>query len=208
MKLKQNKQSKVVIALSAVILLLVALSATLTFAYFTANANSNSASVTFGKLSVNLSDQNFYQDKLTEAVTASTIIQPGCTIKVKDDTTINVTTNIKTLLRIKLDVTCAGLSADLYTIANGLSTTDWAKGTGADKYIYYLKDIAANADISLTGVAVKFLEDKIGNTLQDTAVTIKLTVEAIQEEHNLTGEKNATSIAAAFANYTATGIKN
>ena len=204
MKLKQNKQSRLVIALSAVILLLVALSATLTFAYFTAHDNSSEASVTFGNLSVKLSDANFYQDKLETAVTADTIIQPGCTIKVKDGTTIDVTTSIKTLLRIKLDVTCADLSSDMYTIAEGLSA-DWAKGD--NNYIYYLKDISADANISINNVAVKFLEDKIGNTLQAKSVTIKLTVEAIQEEHNLTGEKNATSIAAAFANYTESGVK-
>ena len=207
MKLKQNKQSRLVIALSAVILLLVALSATLTFAYFTDKAESNSASVTFGNLKVALSDSNFYQDDSDTAVVEGAIIQPGCTIKVKDGTTINVTTSIKTLLRIKLDVTCAELTSDMYTIADGLSATDWAKGTGEDKYIYYLKDISADANISINNVAVKFLEDKIGNTLQAKSVTIKLTVEAIQEKHNLTGEKNATSIAAAFANYTESGVK-
>ena len=208
MKLKQNKQSKLVVALSAVILLLVALSATLTFAYFTAHDNSSEAQVTFGNLSVKLSDANFYQDKLETAVTADTIIQPGCTIKVKDGTTINVTTNIKTLLRIKLDVTCTDLSSDMYKIADGLSD-DWAKGTGDDKYIYYLKDIDKNASISINNVAVKFLADKIGNTLKGKAVTIKLTVEAIQEEHNLAddAEKNATTLAAAFADYTESGVK-
>ena len=98
MKLKQNKQSKLVIALSAVILLLVALSATLTFAYFTANANSNSASVTFGNLKVALSDQNFYQDNSATAVVNGDIIQPGCTIKVKDDTKINVRDSLVSLV--------------------------------------------------------------------------------------------------------------
>ena len=101
MKLKQNKQSKLVVALSAVILLLVALSATLTFAYFTATTGeSSSGEIDFGNLTLTASNNggvSFSSDNQNGVK-----FQPGDTITVKGKTVLS--SNIDAYYRVKMDV--------------------------------------------------------------------------------------------------------
>ena len=80
MKLKQNKQSKLVVALSAVILLLVALSATLTFAYFTATTGEKSGdAIEFGVLKFN--EGSSFSITRDTSDTCTGLFVPGCSVK-------------------------------------------------------------------------------------------------------------------------------
>ena len=119
MKLKQNKQSKLVIALSAVILLLVALSATLTFAYFTAQSTASDADIKFGNLT--LTEGN---GGTSFGVVQDTIFQPGDTIIVKGKTVLS--SNIDAYYRVKMDVA-------IYTTYTSASATNNVLVTCANK---------------------------------------------------------------------------
>ena len=194
MKLKQNKQSKLVIALSAVILLLVALSATLTFAYFTAKDSESSSSITFGKLYVVLG---------TEAkVTADhTPLVPGCSINVTGtEAKLLAGSNIEAFVRLQL--TIDGLTETTDYTVSGLDESTWvAQGSGADKYYYYVgqgitdKHIGlANAETSFSLNDIKInINTSVGNTYQGKSVTVTLTVQAIQADHTVIFENGDTT---------------
>lgn len=97
---KQNTQSKVIVALTAVVLLLVALSATLTFAYFTATSNASSTAMQFGTLSVNVT--NFKADQESGTCSLHKLV-PGCIIDVGGN--VDVNGNVPAFARIKLTAT-------------------------------------------------------------------------------------------------------
>jgi hypothetical protein len=94
----QKTQSKIIVAMSAVILLLVALSATLTFAWFSASQNSTNTSMTFGKLALN-AENGF---ALTGDAHALTEVIPGCTIGIGG--TVELSGNINAFVRTQLKV--------------------------------------------------------------------------------------------------------
>ena len=79
MKMKQKSQSKLVIAMSAVILLLVALSATLTFAYFTdSKGTTDNQGLKFDTLSLDVTEAAWTK-AASEKETLTTLV-PGCTV--------------------------------------------------------------------------------------------------------------------------------
>lgn len=95
---KQNTQSKVIVALTAVVLLLVALSATLTFAYFTATNNASSTQMQFGTLS--LTSPTATAAKADTCTEATTKLVPGCSITVSGGATVEG--NIDALMRLRV----------------------------------------------------------------------------------------------------------
>lgn len=126
----QKTQSKIIVAMSAVILLLVALSATLTFAWFTAQANNTQATATFGHL-------NFGESSLTladgDASTAdhrsaeSDPIVPGCKLNLTGN--VGVNTNINAFVRIKLAVSLGHIASEQFVAE---STAYAASDTNVD----------------------------------------------------------------------------
>ena len=217
MKLKQNKQSKLVVALSAVILLLVALSATLTFAYFTAKDSQTSGAITFGKLYVELGNSAKVEADHSPLV-------PGCTIKVTGtDVALLADSTIEAFVRLKLTINGLTETTD-YTVS-GLDSDTWvAKGDGANKYYYYVgqgvtdKHIGiANASTNNFGLnsIVISIKESLNNTYQGKTATVTLTVEAIQADHTITfatedttADKTATKIAEATDAWTAVQSQN
>lgn len=104
---KQNTQSKLIVVLTSVVLLLVALSATLTFAYFTAHNASSNSTMTFGTLGINDIALNLTPEASTGVHAGSVdpalaIMQPGCTVTLAGD--IAITGNIEAFVRIGLNV--------------------------------------------------------------------------------------------------------
>ena len=97
---KQNTQSKVIVALTAVVLLLVALSATLTFAYFTATKNASSDDMTFGTLKVDVT--GFEADQESGTCSLHELV-PGCIIDVGGN--VDVGGTVHAFARIKLTAT-------------------------------------------------------------------------------------------------------
>lgn len=93
---KQNTQSKVIVALTAVVLLLVALSATLTFAYFTATNNASSTAMTFGTLGLNTATATATQ----RGTCSAHQLVPGCSIDLNGsvDVTGNVAANMRLIV--------------------------------------------------------------------------------------------------------------
>ena len=217
MKLKQNKQSRLVIALSAVILLLVALSATLTFAYFTAKGSKTSGTITFGKLYVELGNSAKVEADHSPVV-------PGCTINVTGTSAaLLADSTIKAFVRLKLSI--EGLTETTDYSVKGLDSNTWvAKGEGAEKYYYYVgqgvtgKHIGiANAttnNFGLNNIVIN-IKKSLDNTFQGKTATVTLTVEAIQANHTVefangdtTADATATKIAGATAAWAAVQSQN
>lgn len=94
---KQNTQSKVIVALTAVVLLLVALSATLTFAYFTATSNASSTAMTFGTLGLNTATATATQNSTT---CSTHQLVPGCKIDLNGSVVVtgNVAANMRLIV--------------------------------------------------------------------------------------------------------------
>lgn len=103
---KQKTQSKLIVALTSVILLLVALSATLTFAYFTASQNSSTANLNFGTLSFDNDAFEFTDGDTAAHLTSSSQtfsnLVPGCTINLGGS--LGIKGNIPAFVRIGLSV--------------------------------------------------------------------------------------------------------
>jgi len=97
---KQKTQSRLLVAMAAVIVLLVALSATLTFAWFTASQNSASQNMTFGKLALN-NDNAFTMTRDNHTDTIEYVV-PGCEINLAGS--IDVLGNITAFVRAQLKV--------------------------------------------------------------------------------------------------------
>ena len=135
MKLKQNKQSKLVVALSAVILLLVALSATLTFAYFTATTGSKSSgAMTFGVLKLNVGDVS------TSTTTSHNhTLVPGCEIALSGE--VKQIGNVKSYVR--LTVGCIVALDNSNPIIAALDSNE--KQTKIDEYQNTLQSAIQNA---------------------------------------------------------------
>ena len=195
MKLKQNKQSKLVVALSAVILLLVALSATLTFAYFTAKDSQTSGAITFGKLYVELGNSAKVEADHSPVV-------PGCTINVTGTSAaLLADSTIEAFVRLKLSI--EGLTETTDYTVEGLDSNTWvAKGEGSNKYYYYVgqgvtdKHIGiANASTNNFGLnsIVINIKKSLDNTFQGKTATVTLTVEAIQADHTVKFENSDTT---------------
>ena len=213
MKLKQNKQSKLVIALSAVILLLVALSATLTFAYFTATASqTNGSSVNFGKLSISVTPDTA-QDSGTLSVDGSHVLVPGCTVTMGDTAKIIVAKDsIDCYVRFKLDITTEKKNAQgsfevgelTYSVKGVTAESKWKEvKVGGDTYYVYTDKVSAKdaaEELSLSDFQIEVSTGN-GNEWMEGRITVKLTAQAIQAEHN------GNSAETAFDNYTENGIK-
>ena len=186
MKMKQKSQSKLVIAMSAVILLLVALSAPLTFAYFTANKASNDASISFGQIKITGNDLAIAQVETGKIV-------PGDSIKVSGSATLE--SNVNTFYRIKLAAESDDTSLDLTALVNDIFADTYFKGkanmtyNNADKAYYGF--IAKNADVQSTaildygtnGAQITFTAADYDNSWQNVTVTLTITVQAIQADH-------------------------
>ncbi len=192
MKMKQKSQSKLVVAMSAVILLLVALSATLTFAYFTAGKESSEATINFGHLTLD-------GDKITISQTETGVkIVPGDSLKVAGSAKLN--NNIDAFYRVKIDVQAStvegkdNISAEqINTIINSVVTAGGfnAETLGAKQHTdgYYYGFAAKDANTQLldfTNKTIAFDAATYGNIWQDREVTFAITVQAIQAK-NLTG---------------------
>lgn len=192
MKMKQKSQSKLVIAMSAVILLLVALSATLTFAYFTAKTEGSSSSVTFGHLT--LDGGNF---AITET---DTKIVPGDTIHLTGD--VSMKNNIDAFYRAKIEVAVEnsdtkGITAteiddirDAIYAAAGLNADTENAKQYTDGFFYGFvagKDANVTTPVKIldftSGSGVTFKAEDYGNKWQDVKITITLTVHAIQAKN-------------------------
>ena len=193
MKLKQNKQSKLVIALSAVILLLVALSATLTFAYFTAKQEQTTgSSLNFGTLKIDTSKVEGVKFTKTDSCEGAMIV-PGCTIGTTAKIVVlSEDTNIGAYIRIKMTVNSEEATI---TANNLLPGSKWAyavdnvklgEKTGTndteDVYLYYTEKVTKDTQIDFSDISFA-VDVSNGNTLQGKTVTFKLTVEAIQAAH-------------------------
>ena len=208
---KQNTQSKVIVALTAVVLLLVALSATLTFAYFTATKNASSDDMTFGKLTMN----NITLGVSTEethisAVGTPAVLQylvPGC--KVSLDGNVDVVSNIDSYVRFKVGIKVTGEGAsleDAQLVKGALSGVPaaWIPSTTVPDALdsgvlwtawYYTKVAAGNGTDATTALDISALKltfpaTTMGNTWQNKTVTIQIKAEAIQAEHlvNVSGD--------------------
>ena len=218
MKLKQNKQSKLVVALSAVILLLVALSATLTFAYFTDSSEKSGGNIAFGHLKI---DTNSFAITNAEEHT----LVPGCDIKLTGSVAMSDKTNVKAYVRLSFTVEVGTLneSGNFTAISGEYDTqiedfvaklgtalgTDWAK---SGDYFYLTKSTQGTASESVlnfgdnTTISVP---TSLNNDWQGKAVQIKMTVETIQADHvnvdlsGKTGETAAEAIAGATAAWAA-----
>ena len=196
MKLKQNKQSKLVVALSAVILLLVALSATLTFAYFTDKVDNSTANVTFGHL----------EFKTGETITAKTVanVVPGDTVDIASGTAI-LQHNIDAFYRVGVTIaltknnnTVTNLNSEIDTIKSKvLSALGIALGeSNANVEGDYAYGFAKAGDSTLstgtkvldaTNAKVTFEAAKYGNEWQDVKIAITINIQAIQAKNVGTG---------------------
>jgi hypothetical protein len=226
---KQKSQSKVIIALSVVIMLLVALSATLTFAFFSAQEDAKSASLTFGKLGVNI---NAYNMDLGDAGTVSCSVNtlvPGCSLV--GDGTIQIKNNIDTFLRFRLtmtDFTTGGQAGSVAeATAYGMMFGDGVLGVGlteTDENTFIIGGTAATAGStkyyytyipagSITTPTTVMSLDRItftipttlGNTYQGATFKIQLEVQAIQAEHLTDGSDPFTAPTLAAGAITALG---
>ena len=216
MKLKQNKQSKLVIALSAVILLLVALSATLTFAYFTAqHGQTTGSSLNFGTLKINTTNVDSVKFTKTDTCEGEKLV-PGCTIGTDANIVVlSDDTNIGAYIRIKMTVNNGEATITANDLASG---SKWAyaedgvklgekDSNNKDIYLYYTEKVTKDTEIDFSGISFKVSVEN-GNTLQGKAVTFTLTVEAIQAAHANGGndidlsDKTGTDAASAIAGAT------
>lgn len=213
---KQNTQSKVIVALTAVVLLLVALSATLTFAYFTANSNASSSPMNFGKLSMNtitlgLKENEEHISADSESKTLQYLV-PGCEVGL--DGKVEVVSNIDSYVRFKVGIKVTGADAnvddakDVRSYLSGVPA-EWIPSTTAPDNLdggvlwtaWYYKKVGAGdgseattalniADLSLT-----FPATTMGDTWQNKTVTIQIVAEAIQAEHLMSTDDTPVAIA-------------
>jgi hypothetical protein len=102
----QKTQSKLIVAMSAVILLLVALSATLTFAWFTAKVTDTEQTMQFGTLFIDSGNFNITPDQ--EHVIDNII--PGCELTLSGSVTLKGTIN--SFVRTKFEVLVLKANAD------------------------------------------------------------------------------------------------
>ncbi len=186
MKMKQKSQSKLVVAMSAVILLLVALSATLTFAYFTANKESSETSISFGQIKITGNDLAIAQVETGKIV-------PGDSVKVSGSATLE--SNVNTFYRVKLAAESSDAGLNLDALINDIFANTYFKGKAnmtyndADKTYYGF--IAKNADAQSTaildygtdGATIIFTAANYDNSWQNVTVTLTITVQAIQADH-------------------------
>ena len=204
MKLKQNKQSKLVVALSAVILLLVALSATLTFAYFTDKVDNSTANVTFGHLKFKTGENLTVSGNTGKIVPGDSITingtatlqhnidafyRVGVTIALKKNNT-NIVTKAESAANKDTEIT----NEEVETIkSNVLSALGIALGENnasvKDDYAYGFAK--AGNDTLSTGTVVfnannanvNFEAAKYGNKWQDVEIAITINIQAIQAKN-------------------------
>ena len=199
---KQKTQSKIIVAMSIVILALVALSATLTFAYFTAAKNSTSGTMTFGKIVMDSAALTLSDGDTSGHVTVSsgniTGLVPGCTVGIAGGT-VSLGNNVDTYVRFKIEVSAAGVSAANMTAAfatlvatpasggwipNGTAAYD--TGTASSPWFYVKVAAGDGTSAALTGAGLPAtfqFPTTMGNDWQEKVVTFTLTAQAIQAEH-------------------------
>lgn len=206
---KQNTQSKIIIALSAIVMLLVALSATLTFAWFTANRSATSDTMTFGKLNMNSITLGLTEteDHLTSTSGIQYLV-PGCTVGLSG--TVGIVANIDSFVRVRIGVAVSGNAvADATTVRGALTgmPADNIPGAAPSDTLddnntlwtswYYIRVAAGNGTgtaeaLDLTELSFTF-PNTLDNTWQNKTVNIKVEAQAIQADH-LTSAANATVI--------------
>lgn len=147
---KQKTQSKIIVALTAVVLLLVALSATLTFAYFSATKDATSSSMTFGKMGLNISGLNGSNLVVTDcAETSCTLsnVVPGCLLTPAG--MIQIKNDIDAFVRFRLQI-----------VVSGVSDGEGEAGSGNAAAVAALLDTNANLTIG----AANTVQESSANT--------------------------------------------
>jgi hypothetical protein len=163
---KQRTQSKLIASLTAIVLLLVALSATLTFAYFTAQSETTSDSLQFGTLTITQADIQL-GSACGSCQALKTNLTPGCSVTLGGSATIassidyyvraNFQVNVtKENVNINAEPTDAirtngattyqgiileelfGAGAGTGIISDYFGDANWLAPTTADGYKYYL----------------------------------------------------------------------
>lgn len=200
MKMKQKSQSKLVIAMSAVILLLVALSATLTFAYFTSSTNQSDNTLKFDVLELSLSDGAGFTQASGEHALDKLV--PGCTVNMNGKVTL---TGAKAFLRMKIDITATKADVTMtdtaatnaiaaaigsVLLAGGETATNKWQQIGNDWYCVVAQE--AGDVVDFTGKSFELDKATIGNVWQGATITVKYSFQAVQADHNdLAGADNA-----------------
>ena len=230
MKLKQNKQSKLVVALPAVILLLVALSATLTFAYFTAQKDDSSADVTFGHLAFKTGESLTVSGNTGKIVPGDSITingtatlqhnidafyRVGVTIALKKDN-VNIVTKAESSANKDTEIT----NEEVLTIkSNVLTALGMALGNdnvnvkGDYAYGFAKANTANDASpntlttgtvvFNANNASVSFDAGKYGNKWQDVTITITINIQAIQAKNvgtNITLPSTSGAVTAEILN--------
>lgn len=195
MKLNQKSQSKVIVAMAGVILLLVALCASFTFAYFTSSDTStDNQTLTFDTLTVTVNDTDGEGKLIPWAVADGeqetlTTLLPGCKVDMAGTVSL---AGADAYVRITFEAEVAGVSdtelttalatefAEMFAAqeANGSSWIDVGNGVWVC--------IAASSEGTIIDFSKGQLEisaTEIGNDYQGKTLSIGYSVDAIQAAH-------------------------
>ncbi|MGN1227673.1 MAG: hypothetical protein ACI4TX_03425 [Christensenellales bacterium] len=222
MKMKQNSQSKAIIAMASVIVLLAILSISLTFAYFTAqDKTTNGQTIKFDTLTLDVTEDTWTMAG-GENETVEKLV-PGCTINMAGEVelagapaylkvayTVDVTNGTGTVREETINVIKTALGAVLN--AQTASTGKWIQDN-TDKAWYCVVANNAGTVIDFTEGSVTIPLTTTGNDCQGATIKIGYTVSAIQSEHTVvagdTDAAKAASLKALFDGYSmSTGLAN
>lgn len=173
---KMKKSSFAILALSLILVAVLAFGGT--YAYFTASANA-SDTITMGNLVLNDGTAALTFDLTNDEVVPGQVI-----INETNKLTLKVTTNIKTMMLAEITaVTTSGTNVVL-TFTEGAK---WTPVTGATGYfafepstdVFYTEENDAALDL-ITGLAI---DRSNGNSIMNSVVTITVNVWAMQYEY-------------------------
>lgn len=194
MKLNQKSQSKVIVAMAGVILLLVALCASFTFAYFTDKETvQNAEKITFDTLTLTVTDADW--SKATGETHELTDVVPGCEVKMGgsvklDDGSasayLRITFNVE-ILDSEGETLTAG--ADTVTaIVNAMGAMLEAQDTSTDTW-EQVGDAWINTAETVAGTTIDFtkgtfeIPTSLNNDFQGATLKVGFVAEAIQSAH-------------------------
>lgn len=193
MKMNQKSQSKVIVAMASVILLLAVLSISLTFAYFSdTDTTESNQTITFDTLTVDITEGAWAM--ATEDGHTLTKALPGCEVDMAGSVAL---AGADAYVKVVFAVEAAGVQdeAAVTAIKTALGSAlgaGWAQDTAGN---WVTTDaVSAGTIIDFSGKSVT-LPTTLGNEYQGQSITIGYTVKAIQADHQTLDGVEAISAA-------------